>query len=135
MISSDNIIASSPVDRVSADRALSQRPRLSIRLLVALGFMTIFVLICIMTVSAMIFMSKLGVKQLFIEKAGNYAFEIQQARRFEKNFLLYGTDLEHALSYVTNAQNVLNSSRDDFCAVIGEKAYGRMAGNLTHYRD
>jgi two-component system NtrC family sensor kinase len=131
----DATISSSPADLESADRALMQRPRLSIRLRVALGFMLTFVLICIMTLSAMIFMSRLGAKQLFIEKAGNYAFEIQQARRYEKNFLLYGTDLYDALSYVGNAQNVLQASRDDFLAIIGEKAYNHMFANLEHYRE
>ncbi len=127
------IIPSSPDDLASAERALKQRPRLTIRLCVALGFMGTFVLICIMTVAAMIFVSKLGAKELFIEKAGNYAFEIQQARRFEKNFLLYGTDLIDARAYVGNAQEILDAARDDFCAIIGPKAYARMAANLDHY--
>ena len=131
----DQIISSSPDDLASADRALTQRPRFSIRLQVALRFMLTFVLICIMTFAAVVFISKLGVKQLFIEKAGNYAFEIQQARRFEKNFLLYGTNLQDALSYVGNAQQVLEASRDDFCAIVGQKAYSHMAGNLAHYRE
>jgi two-component system, NtrC family, sensor kinase len=130
----DATVFSSPADLESADRALMQRPRLSIRLRVALGFMVTFVLICIMTLSAMIFLSRLGAKQLFIEKAGNYAFEIQQARRYEKNFLLYGTDLYDALSYVGNAQNVIEASRDDFVSIIGEKAYKHMSDNLEHYR-
>ena len=134
MSSMGQIISSSPDDLASADRALMQRPRFSIRLQVALRFMLTFLLICIMTFAAVIFISKLGAKQLFIEKAGNYAFEIQQARRFEKDFLLYGTNLLDALSYVKNAQQVLEAARDDFCAIVGEKTYGHMAGNLAHYR-
>jgi two-component system NtrC family sensor kinase len=134
MRSPDHIIASTSADLESADRALTQRPRFSIRLRLVLRFMVTFVLICVMTLSAVIFISRLGIKQLFIEKAANYAFEIQQARRYEKNFLLYGTDLYDALSYVGNARNVLKASRDDFCAIIGTAAYATMAENLGHYR-
>jgi two-component system, NtrC family, sensor kinase len=129
------IISSSSADLESAERALKQRPRLSIRLRVALGFMLTFALICTITITGVAFISKLGAKQLFIEKAANYTFEIQQARRFEKNFLLYGTDLFDALVYVNNAQSVLNASRHDFGAIIGENAYARMAENLKHYHE
>jgi len=128
-----SIISSSPADLAFAEQALKQRPRWSIRSRIALGFMAITVLICIVTVAGVIFLSKLGVKQLFIEKAGNYAFEIQQARRFEKNFLLYGTGLGNALVNIKNARDVLAASRNDFCAILGEKTYKRMADNLDRY--
>ncbi len=131
----NHIISSSSADLESADRALKQRPRLSIRLRVALAFMLTFLLICAITIAAVVFISKLGTKQLFIEKASNYAFEIQQTRRFEKNYLLYGTDLYDAFSFVNNAQNVLTAARQDFCAIIGERAYARMSGDLRHYHD
>ena len=130
----DPIISSSPADLESADQALTQRPRSSIRLRLTLLLSTTIVLIVIIIVSTLIFLSNLGHKQLFIEKADNYAFEIQQARRFEKNFLLYGTGLAEALSYTSNARDVLIAAREDFCRVIGEKAYNRMAENLEQYR-
>jgi len=125
----------SPEDFESADQALKQRPRFSIRLRITLGFLLTFLVVCAVTVAGIVFISKLGAKQLFIEKAGNYAFEIQQARRFEKNYLLYGTDLYDALSYVNNARNVLQAARLDFRAAIGETAYVQMSKNLEHYHD
>jgi two-component system, NtrC family, sensor kinase len=135
MIPDYRIISSSSADLESADRALKQRPRLSIRLRVALGFLLTFLMICAITIAAVVFISKLGAKQLFIEKAGNYAFEIQQARRFEKNYLLYGTDLLDALSFVDNARKVLSTSRLDFYAIIGQHIYQQMSANLEHYHD
>ncbi len=135
MMVHNHIISSSSADLESAERALKQRPRVSIRLRVALGFGLTFLLICAVVIAAVIFLSGLGAKQLFIEKAGNYLFEIQQARRFEKNYLLYGTDFEDALSFVNNAGKVLQAARVDFCTVIGEGAYARMSENLKHYQD
>jgi len=125
----------SPSDFESAEKALKQRPRFSIRFRITLGFLLTFLVVCAVTVAGIVFISKLGAKQLFIEKAGNYAFEIQQARRFEKNYLLYGTDLYDALSFVNNARNVLRAARQDFCTAIGESAYVIMSENLEHYHD
>ena len=135
MMAQNPIISSSSADLESAERALKQRPRVSIRLRVALGFGLTFLLICAVVIAAVVFLSGLGAKQLFIEKAGNYLYEIQQARRFEKNYLLYGTDFENALSFVDNAEKVLQAARGDFRAVIGEGAYIRMSDNLKRYQD
>jgi two-component system NtrC family sensor kinase len=131
----ERIISSSSSDLDSADRALQQRPKLTIRLRVFLCFMLTCLLIGAITISAIVFLSKLGAKQLFIEKADSYMYEIQQARRFEKNYLLYGTDLPDARLFVENARNVLGAARQDFCAIIGQAAYARMSANLGHYHD
>lgn len=136
MTPGDKIFSSNSTyaDIESADRALTQRPRSSIRFRIALGFILNFLLIFAIIVVTVIFISKLGAKQLFLEKAGNYVFEIQQARRFEKNYLLYGTGLSDALSFVSNAQNVLKTSRKDFCYIIGEDAFTNMSNTLEKYQ-
>ncbi|RLC28521.1 MAG: two-component sensor histidine kinase [Deltaproteobacteria bacterium] len=121
-------------DLESADRALKHRPRFSIRLRIALGFMLTFLLICIITIAAIIFIAKLGAKQHFLEKAGNYAFEIQQTRRFEKNYFLYGTDLYDALTHVNSARNVLDSAQKEFTSILGAHAFSDMSGTLERYR-
>ncbi len=126
---------SSYADTMSAERALTQRPRTTIRLMVALGFILNFLLICLITVAVVLFISRLGAKKIFLEKAGNYVFEIQQARRFEKNYLLYGIGLSDAISFTDNAQQVLTTSRTEFINVIGKKAFSNMAGILDRYRD
>ena len=131
----ESIISSSPDDLETAERALIQRPRESIRLRLAMLFMMTFLLICIVAGAALIFLSKLGVKQQFIEKADNYAVQIQQARRFEKNFLLYGTGLEDALASTDNALQLFNAAHEEFRRVIGQKAYTGMADNLNHYNE
>lgn len=126
--------SSTYADIESADRALTQRQRSSIRFRIALGFILNFLLICTIIVVTVIFISKLGAKQLFLEKAGNYVFEIQQARRFEKNYLLYGKGLSDALSFVNNARNILITSRTDFCYIIGENAFNNMSNTLQKYQ-
>ena len=132
---SEPIISSTSADLNSADQALKQRPKLSIRFRVVLCFMLTCLLIGTITISAVIFLSKLEAKQLFLEKADSYMFEIQQARRYEKNYLLYGTDLPDARLYVENARNVLSAAQQDFCAIIGQSAYTRMSANLGRYHE
>jgi len=134
MRSSATIIASSPADLASADQALLERPRVSIRLRLVLLFLVTVTLTAAMALAAVILISRLGTKQLFIETATNYAFDIQQARRFEKNFLLYGTSLTEALADVTQAGQVLTDAREDFCAILGKTSYDRMAAGLGRYR-
>lgn len=121
-------------DIMSAERALTQRPRSTIRLMVALGFILNFLLICLITVTVVLFISRLGAKKLFLEKAGNYVFEIQQARRFEKNYLLYGIGLPDAISFTDNAQQVLETSKAEFINVIGKRAFTNMSNILDSYQ-
>ncbi len=115
--------------------ALIRRPKFSIRLRIALGFLVTFIIACGITIGAMMFISELGKKQRFLERAGNYAYEIQQARRFEKNYFLYGTDLYDALSHVHTAQEILTSNRRDFLEIIGEHAYRKITSDLQRYND
>lgn len=135
MTSDDKFISSETnyADIMSAEKALKQRPRSTIRLMVALGFIMNFLLICLITVAVVLFISRLGAKKLFLEKAGNYVFEIQQARRFEKNYLLYGIGLPDAISFTDNAQQVLKTSRTEFINIIGEKAFTNMSNILDRY--
>jgi two-component system NtrC family sensor kinase len=119
----------------AAQEALIHRPRISIRLRITLGFLVTFIFICGITIAAMIFINNITNKQQLLEKAGNLEFEIQQARRFEKNWFLYGTNLYDALNNVQNAQNILRSFEDEMRRTIGNHAYENMSYNLTRYKE
>ncbi|HEX9017142.1 MAG TPA: ATP-binding protein, partial [Chloroflexota bacterium] len=116
-----------------AQRALRERPRVSIRTRIGVVFLPLFLLLCAITLAAVLFVSRLGTRQQFLEKASNLAFEIQQARRFEKNFFLYGTNLTDALNNVHNADSELERSADEFRSVVGDGRYQRMRQSLTEY--
>jgi two-component system NtrC family sensor kinase len=118
-----------------AQRALVHRPRISIRLRIALGFLLTFIITCGITIAAMLFISNLAQQQQLLEKAGNFEFEIQQARRFEKNYFLYGTNLYDALNHMQNARNILETMQDDLRQTIGEHAFTNMYYNLNRYTE
>jgi two-component system, NtrC family, sensor kinase len=116
-----------------AQRALLERPRVPIRIRITFVLLPIVVLIAGITIAAVVFMSGLATRQQFLEKANNQLFEIQQARRFEKNFFLYGTNLTDALNNVHTAEGDLERSADEFRSVVGETQYSRMRQSLVEY--
>jgi two-component system, NtrC family, sensor kinase len=122
-------------DEERAQRALLERPRVSIRARIAFVFLPLFVLISGITLVAVLFVSGLATRLQFLEKANSHLFEIQQARRFEKNFFLYGTNLTDALNNVHTAESDLERSAEEFRSVVGETRYQRMRQSLTEYAD
>jgi two-component system NtrC family sensor kinase len=115
--------------------ALTERPRISIRLRIAFGFLVAFVFTCGITVAAMIFISNIAERQRILETASKIEFEIQQARRFEKNWFLYGTNLYDALNNIQNAENLLTGSSAEMRSLIGDRAYESMWNSLTNYNE
>jgi two-component system, NtrC family, sensor kinase len=118
----------------STREALTSRPRISIRTRIAAGFLVTFVFTCCITIAAMVFISNIATRQSLLEQASNIEFEIQQARRFEKNWFLYGTNLFDALENIQNAENLLDKSRDEMLRIVGAEKYEQMKNNLAHYR-
>jgi signal transduction histidine kinase len=116
-----------------ARKAFQKRPHVSIRKRLVLGFLAWFLFTLGLAVVSMVNLSRLANKLLFTEAVDHYTFEVQQARRFEKNYFLYGTNLPDALEHVHNAQVVLDGERPDIEAVIGETGVEGMEDNLRQY--
>jgi two-component system, NtrC family, sensor kinase len=115
-------------------KTLLDRPRLSIRARVIFAFVMLFVLLTGITLAAIFFLSQVGTKIDFLEKVGNYYFEIQQARRYEKNYFLYGTNLTDALDNTNKARNLLLRNGEQIGSVIGAIKYSRMEEILDRYQ-
>jgi two-component system NtrC family sensor kinase len=129
----DNPSAFTDEQAQATQEALVRRPRISIRLRIAVGFLAAFILNSALIIAAMLFISHISKQQQFLERAGNFEFEIQQARRFEKNYFLYGTNLYDALNNAQNAQNLLHDFENEMRQVIGNHAYDSMTYNLGSY--
>ncbi|MGE5346480.1 MAG: sensor histidine kinase [Acidithiobacillales bacterium] len=119
---------------VEAQRALFQRPRFSVVARIAAAFGALFVLLAGITVLAVVLISNLKVKQGSLERASAYEFEIQQARRYEKNFFLYGTNLDDALSSVHMAETYLERNREELESVLGARKLAGLRESLGAYR-
>jgi signal transduction histidine kinase len=115
------------------DRALLERPGISIRARLTFGFLLFFLLSTGVTVSAWVILNRLEQKLTFLEIADRYTTEIQQARRFEKNYFLYGTNLEEVQEHVQNASKLLTSGEVELEMVIGEVIFLSVENHLEKY--
>lgn len=116
-----------------AQKLLINRPAISIMTRLTLGFFLWFVLSIGIVIVSIYITSEIEKKLYFMESSDIYAFEIQQARRFEKNYFLYHTNLDDALSHVHKARQILKKGKNDFLRVLGEQEYSRIRRHLTRY--
>jgi two-component system NtrC family sensor kinase len=119
----------------AAQRALQERPLFSVRSVISLGFALWFVLSLGITIASIVILTKIQEKLYFMESASKYIFEIQQARRFEKNYFLYGTNLEDSLEQVRLAEDILEKNSEKMVAVVGKPAFEGMAHHIKLYEE
>ncbi len=115
-------------------RALLERPGFSIRARLALGFLLFFALSVGITITAYIALNHMERKLIFLEVADLFTNEIQQARRYEKNFFLYGSDISNVLEHIDIADQLLDSARSELVSVVGEKNMRTMESHLSKYK-
>jgi two-component system, NtrC family, sensor kinase len=109
--------------KIEADRQLSKRPSFTIRTRIILTFSLIFALCGAITLWSIWALSELETKIQYLDISGNYLREIQQARRFEKNYFLYGTNLDDSLDHVTNAESIITNAGDLIKKILGTQNY------------
>jgi signal transduction histidine kinase len=116
-----------------AERALRGRPSLSIRTRLAAG-LTVWVVVSLgLTVVSTLLIGRVQDKLRLVDAVDRYTFEIQQARRFEKNYFLYQTNLGDALDQVQAAQRILDRERRSMATVIGEASVAAMRDRVHRY--
>jgi two-component system, NtrC family, sensor kinase len=114
-------------------QSLRERPELSIRARIVVVFLLLFILCSGGTVAAVVFLSRFEGKIQFLENAGTYSFEIEEARRNEKNYFLYGTGLPEALASAHLARSHLERSAEPMRAVAGPAQYDVTRAGLDRY--
>jgi signal transduction histidine kinase len=113
---------------------LDRHPAIRIRTRIILSFLLVFALSAVITIWIIHTLSQIHAKIRFLEVADSYVSEIQQARRFEKNSLLYQTGIEDALDHVRNAQRLLDRNRDMVRTVIGAPNLDRLTRHAAEYQ-
>jgi two-component system NtrC family sensor kinase len=125
------------LDEVTAEaqRALRDRPALSIRARLTLGLVLWVILSVGIAIWSMLLVSMIETKLHFLESSQNYSFEIQQARRFEKNYLLYRSNLADAIEHVDRARDILRREEADMSSVMGRAEYDGVRQHLKRYEE
>ena len=93
-----------------AREALLSRKRFSVRWQLFLAFFIAFLFVVGIATILILTTYQVKNKLQFMEVVDDYLMEIQQARRFEKNFFLYGTNLNDALENIYKAEDIINSN-------------------------
>ncbi|MFP4649300.1 MAG: ATP-binding protein [Desulfobacterales bacterium] len=117
-----------------AQRALKERPSISIRARLILGFGAWFALSIMLSVFSMVGVNEVQHKIRFLEVAQDYTVEIQQARRFEKNFFLYHTNLDEAIEHIRKADQILEKNSEGITGAVGRKNYARILEPMEQYK-
>jgi two-component system, NtrC family, sensor kinase len=100
-------------DNLSAGAArddLLGRPTFYFRLQIILGFFTFFILSVVITAGAMLTINRIEKKIDTVRTWEQFLFNIEQARRWEKNYFLYGTNLPEALQSIEEARQILEEN-------------------------
>jgi two-component system, NtrC family, sensor kinase len=112
----------------------SRRPLLGIRTRITLGFFICFLMALGITLISLYVVVLLKDKLHFLQVADNFSVEIQQARRFEKNYFLYGTNLSEAANHVNNALNILKTNVLPLKGVVGKPNYDILVNHTETYQ-
>jgi len=115
------------------ERAFLARPMLSIRLRIVAGFLMCFFLAGLTALVTLALLYQARGKLQFLRTSQDITFEILQARRFEKDYFLYGTNLKTAKEHADKALALLQSSTVNILDVAGEKSLAAMIGDLGQY--
>jgi signal transduction histidine kinase len=118
-----------------AQRALRERPRVSIRTRLTLGLAVWVTVSVAITVVSIVLIGRIQAKLRIVESVDRYTFEIQQARRFEKNWFLYKTNLADALEQAHLARDILERDSASMAAVIGSASVATMHARVLRYEE
>jgi two-component system, NtrC family, sensor kinase len=116
-----------------AERALAERPKISISLRIGVSMLLCFLLVAGVVAASMVLVSRVGTLQEFLDKVSTYALEVEHARRYEKNYLLYGTGLDDALIQVQAAHQHLRGMDASMVELMDPRAFAQMEDNLEQY--
>ena len=116
-----------------AIKALKARPKFSIRMQMFLALVFSFVILLGVAVASLVAMYMIETKVISLEISNSYLFEIQQARRFEKNYFLYGTNLADAQENIYAAKRVITGNIDEWEQVMDRDSLTAMLSHLDEY--
>ncbi|MCB2191317.1 MAG: HAMP domain-containing histidine kinase [Deltaproteobacteria bacterium] len=122
-------------DAEEARKALLSRPRFSLRLQIFLGNALAFFIAIAIAIALVASFHRMEGKIRFLEIVNDYVVEVEQARRFEKNFFLYGTNLSDAQDNVFKAESILSRNAEELAAIMGLGWREQMLPNLRRYED
>ncbi len=116
-----------------AKKALLARPPFSLRLQLLLGFLLTFLFAVGIAASIINDIYEVEKKIIGLEIVNDYVIGIDQARRFEKNFFLYNTNLNDALDSIYKAKEILEGNQEELTLLLGKAKFSDVLSNINVY--
>ena len=124
----------SGLDEGAVKQSLLERPRFSIKARLTLILLVFFLISAAISAGAMFMLSMINDRVQIVALADRFANEIQSARRSEKNYFLYGSDLAEVQEHVDSASQILEQAALELGHVAGGAEMKSIRDNLTKYR-
>jgi two-component system, NtrC family, sensor kinase len=119
----------------AAQDALLSRRQFSLRFQIYLGFILVFVLAAAIAAVLLASMVQVEQKLNFLEIVNDYVIAIQQTRHYEKNYFLYGTNLNDAMDNFYQARHLFDQQTPEMQKILGAKDHDAIRKNLKSYQD
>jgi len=111
------------------------RPRFSLRAHILLMFILLSCLSITLVIGSVIAINHIQKKFSFFQISEKYLFDIAQARRWEKNYFLYGTNLEDAVQSANNAKKILSDNLEKVTIILSPEVTTTVIQHLEKYRE
>ncbi len=115
-------------------QALLERPSFTVKVRLTIIFLVFFLISAGISITAMLMLTEIDDRMAFVTLADGFANEIQYARRIEKNFFLYHSDLSEILPHLSNAKVLLNKASQELGHVVGTEKINDIHTKLQEYR-
>ncbi len=117
----------------AAEKALKERPAFSVRMQVGLSLILLFAIVLLLGLLTLATTSQVEQQIHLFEGTNKLLFEIDQARRFEKNFFEHGTNLDDALEQLHSAERILRENDDRIGGIAGRDTGNKILDSLQQY--
>jgi len=128
-------VVAAGAESTAAEKVLLARPQRTIRTRLVMMFSLFVVGSVVITAAMWVLVSRIDRKIAFIGVADQLNYEILQARRFEKNYLLYGSDLEHVDYHIDAAHAAMERSMEELVTSVSGECLEYLEVNLWRYRE
>ncbi|MBW2737602.1 MAG: HAMP domain-containing protein [Deltaproteobacteria bacterium] len=115
--------------------AVLSRPRFSLRTHILLMFILLSSLSIALVVGSVIAINHIQKKNSLLQISEKYLFVVEQARRWEKNYFLYGTNLEDATQSANNAKKILSNNLTKVTLIFSPEETATVIQHLDKYRE
>jgi len=114
-------------------QSLLERPRFSVKARLTLLFLILFLVSAAVSITAVFMLSMIDYRVQYISLSDRLANEIQHARRIEKNYFLYGTDLSEINEHIANSEKLIDQASLELGHVVGRQEIENIREDLNQY--